>query len=183
MYWCKPCARLMMACILLAVTTGCKHNARSAAGPKQYFDIKGFFSADSAKLAKLNPVVVKTVTHNGSVETKSVKIANWGEEFGLFKEADINKPALKDAYYVVNENGQLIYRAKDPNQQVLEVLVKQIAGRVQWILIFTKTPQNLLYKTTTKLTYYPDSLYKIEMDQHVKLLGKNHYEINGVIMK
>jgi hypothetical protein len=171
MYWCKPGVRLIMACIVLAASTSCRHDARSAAGPKQYFDLKGFFSADSAKLAKLNPVVVKTVMHIGSLETKSVKIANWGEEFGLFKGADINKPALKDAYYVINDNGQLIYRAKDPNQQVLEILVKQIAGNVKWILIYTKTPKNLLYRTTTKLTYYPDSLYIHRIRPACKAVG------------
>lgn len=130
----------------------------------------------------MNPTVNKTVVHNNVSETKAVKVADWKQELGLFADADINKPAWKDSYTVIDEDGQLIYRAKDSLMNVHEVLIKRAAQKVIWILIYTRA-RNKLYQTNTKLTYYPDSVYMISMDQHVRLLGTNNYSITGVIGK
>jgi len=47
-------------------------------------------------------------------------------------------------------------------------------------LIFNRT-KNILYQTTEKLSYFPDSLYLIEKDQKVRLMAKNKYKVQGLI--
>jgi hypothetical protein len=181
MYWCRSnisfifSGGIMLAMCLL----GCKPGIKEK--PK-YFDISDYFKKDSIRLTKENKTVFKTVSHNGVSESKKVHIANWGLEFSLFKAADINKPAWKDSYTVIDEDGTLIYRAKYPELKVREMLIKKEKGKVKWILIYNKT-KTMIYQSTEKLSYYPDSLYLIEKDQRVRLMGNNHYSIQGVIGK
>ncbi|MDP9079081.1 MAG: hypothetical protein M3O71_16765 [Bacteroidota bacterium] len=180
MYWCKP--RLFAAIIFIGGITladiACRPDVKDTGN--KYFDIKGYFTSDTLRLKKLNKLVTKTVTHNGVTETKKVKIANWGQELDMFISADINKPAWKNSYTVFNSDNVLLYKAKDDDLKVREVMIKLDKQKVKWMLIFTRT-QNILYKTTERLSYFPDSLYLIQKDQHVKLMGNNHYVIQGLI--
>lgn len=160
----------------------CRPDIKGNGNTSKYFDIKGYFTADTARLNKLNKIVTKTVTHNGVTETKKVKIANWGQELDMFIGADINRPAWKNSYTIFNGDNVLLYKAKDEDLRVREIMIKLDGQKVKWMLIFTRT-QNILYKTTERLSYFPDSLYLIQKDQHVKLMGNNHYVIKGVIEK
>ena len=181
MYWYKSQLKIVIALTggIMLLQTACKPDIKEKS---KYFDIRGFFIADTARLNKLNLQVLKTVTHNGVSESKSVHIDNWGHELDLFIGSDINKPAWKDSYTIIDEGGILVYRAKYPELTVREILIKKDNEKVKWILIFNKI-KNILYQSTEKLSYYPDSLYLIEKDQKVRLMGNNHYRIEGVIKK
>jgi len=147
-----------------------------------YFDLKAFFRSDSARLAGLNPAVVKTVTHNGVTETKTVHIGNWSQELNLFIQSDINRPAWKSSYSVSNSDSAVIYKALTPELKTRRIIIKKAGEKVQWILIYNHT-KNLLYETNEKLSYFPDSLYLIEKSQHVKLMGRNDYKVQGTLPK
>jgi hypothetical protein len=181
MYWYKRFTFFITGFILLLGIAACKRDNAASAGTAKFFDIKGFFRADSLRLAKLNPLVDKTVTHNKIAETQKVHITNWGNELSLFTESDINKPAWKGSYGVTTENDLLIYRAKDPLLKTQEIIIKKDGDRVKWILIFNHT-KNILYETAEKLSYFPDSLYLIQKSQKVKLLGKDTYRISGTFI-
>lgn len=183
MYWCnrvKSFAVIALTGSIMASGLACRPGASETGTALKYFDIKGYFTADTTRLKKLNKLVVKTVTHNGVTESKKVKINNWGQELDMFIGTDINRPAWKNSYTVFNGDNTLIYKAKDEDLKVREIMIKMDKQKVKWMLIFTRT-KNILYKTTEKLSYYPDSLYLIEKDQQVKLMGNNHYRIQGVI--
>jgi hypothetical protein len=184
MYWFKSARGIILTgCIMLmACMPACRPDVRVSGGLK-YFDLTGYFAKDAALLNKLNKPVLKTVTHNGVTETKTVHIADWGLELSLFTEADINKPAWKDSYKITNEDGIFIYRAKTPDLKVREILIKMDKQNVKWILIYNKTPKYILYQTTEKLSYFPDSLYMIERIQRVRLTGTNVYKVRGEIGK
>jgi len=193
MYWYRLRAALpLIGAIMLAVFfSACKPDARDN-GHLKYFDLKDYFIKDSARLTKENKIVFKTVTHNGVSESKKVHIANWGGELNLFKDADINKPAWKDSYKIIDEDSILVYRAKKPNSmKVREILINKTKEKIKWILIYNKTPENTwlglkipsLYQTSERLIYFPDSLYIIERVQRVKLIGTNVYKIRGEIIK
>jgi hypothetical protein len=179
MYWYKNTKWTMLCCIILCGTS-CKPDIKETGAKLKYFDIKGFFSADTARLNHLNTQVAKTVSHNGATESKTVKIADWGQELNLFMDADINKPAWQNSYTVLTDGSLLFYKAIDPDLKMREMIIKRDKQKVEWVLIFNRT-KNLLYTTTEKLTYYPDSLYLIEKDQHVRLMGNNNYSIQGLI--
>lgn len=161
--------------------SACRPESKATGAQLKYFDIKGYFINDTARLNKLNKLVFKTVAHNGLTESKNVRIDNWGRELDLFIGADINKPAWKDSYTIVNNDSSLLfYKAKYPELHVREILIKLDKQKVKWMLIYTRT-KNILYQTTEKLTYYPDSVYIIEKYQKVKLMKNNSYKVQGEI--
>lgn len=180
MYWCNSKKLLaVIACGLyfILMLPACKPAIKQNAGLK-YFDVKGFFSRDSLRLTKLNPLIYKTVYHNGVTESKKVHIDNWGTELGLFSGSDINRPAWVNSYSVINEGNIIIYKAKSPELATQEILIKQVNGKVEYMLIYNHT-HNLLYTNDEELTYFPDSLYQINKVQSVRLLGTNKYQIKG----
>jgi len=180
MYWYKTKLKAAIAAIfgilLSAVLPACKPEIKNNGG----FDLMGYLKKDTARLRKLNRPVEKTIWHNGISETKTVQIADWGSELGLFIDADLNKPAFKNSYEVIDEDSLLVYKAKEKELKVRELIIKHNGQKIKYMLIYNKV-DNLLYKTTQKLTYFPDSLYRIETVQHVKLLGTNTYIIQGIL--
>ncbi|CAN5508835.1 hypothetical protein BH09BAC6_BH09BAC6_08890 [soil metagenome] len=182
MYWyrLKQASAAALTALLIALFTACKPEIKETGATLKYFDLKGYFIADLAALKKLNKPVTKTVTHNGATESKTLHITSWAQEMDLFAGSDINKPAWKDSYTVVNNGDFLIYKAKFPELKTRELTIKKVNGKVKWILIYNRT-KNILYQTTEKLSYFPDSVYVIEKVQKVKLMGSNSYKITGVI--
>ena len=184
MCWYKPAvkvtSRLISVVLLFNCLSACKPAVKESGASLKYFDLKGYFTKDTARLNKLYNQVDKTVTYNGAAEQKKVKITDWGRELDLFIRSDINKPAWKNSYTVVSNNDFLLYKAKDPDLQTQEMLIKLDKRQVKWMLIYNRD-HNLLYTTTEKLTYYPDSLYMISKMQKVRLMGTNFYKIKGVI--
>jgi hypothetical protein len=186
MYWYKlkrtTIATLLGGFLLLSGLQACRPDKTQSNGTLKYFDIAGYFKADTARLTKSNPRVEKTVTHNGVTESKTIQIPNWGQEFNLFILSDINRPAWKNSYSVLNTDSLIIYKAKTPDLRTTEVMIKKEGDNVKWIVIFNHT-KNLLYETHEKLSYFPDSVYQIEKSQQVRLMGKNLYRIKGVLKK
>lgn len=184
MYWYKLARNIIFAIvgIITLLGTACKPDIKETGAALKYFDLKGYFNNDIIRLTKRNSPVTKTVTHNGITESKQVHINNWSAELDLFVGSDINRPAWKDSYTITSSNNFLIYKAKFPDLKMRQMVIKKENGRVKWILIFNRT-QNILYKTTEKLSYFPDSLYIIEKDQKVRLMGFNTYKVQGNIAK
>ncbi|WP_462266220.1 hypothetical protein [Mucilaginibacter sp.] len=160
----------------------CKPDIKETGVSIQYFDLKGYFKGDSARLSRLHPVVTKTVAQNHQEETQRVTIKNWGEELSLFSQSDINKPAWRQSYSVTTSPAFTIYTATDPKLITRKIVLSRdsITHKIKWILINNYT-KNLLYTSVEKLTYFPDSLYQIEKRQHIRLLGTNLYLIKGKI--
>jgi hypothetical protein len=151
-------------------------------GGLKYFNVKAFFAAETARLQKNNEPVFKTISYNGGTESKTVKIKNWKQELDFFQSSDINKPAWKNSYAVANYADEIIYRAKDPDLKMREMIVKSENHVVKYIFIFNSA-KNILYQTTEKLSYFPDSAYIIEKAQRVALLGASVYKVKGVFKR
>jgi hypothetical protein len=189
MYWYKSTLFLTAAAVLF-LTSGlqsCKPDIKETGANMKYFDIQGFFKAESARLAKSNKPILKTIKHNGVTESKKVLIINWDTELSLFSESDINKPAWKNSYSVQADSNIIIYMAKEPELITREVLIKLVAGKVKYMMIINANDakkhsiNNLFYKYNEKLSYFPDSLYLIQRAQTIRLLGTNKYDISGFL--
>ena len=180
MYWYKRYLLLISSFILLLGIASCKQDGNAAADPKAFFDIKGYFAADSARLSKKNPLVTKTVVHNQTSETQKVHIPDWGTELSLFIQSDINRPGWRDSYNASTTDNITRYTAKDPSLKTQKVVLKTENGRLKWIMIINHT-KNILYENTEKLSYFPDSLYVIAKRQRVRVLGTDTYRINGLL--
>lgn len=168
---------------MIAVLSGlqsCKPDKAASRDDHQFFSLKKFISADSARMTKANPLVTKTVVHNGQSQTKKLHIGNWGSELGLFSESDINRPAWKSEYTVEHSDSLTLYTATNPDLRTRRIILKQVNGKVIYLNIYNHE-KNALSETKEALTYFPDSAYVITKWQHVKLLGTNTYKITGML--
>lgn len=182
MCWYKPLQKYILftgGLLLLCSWYACKPEIKETGATLKYFDLKEYFKGDSARLARINPTITKTVSHNGESESKKLKIANWGREFGLFTSSDINKPAWKDSYTVKETADSIVYTAKFTELKTREISIHKSAGKVTLVHVVNNL-HNLLYTTIEKLTYVPGSYYLIEKNQQVKVMGANNYLIKGV---
>lgn len=165
----------ILAFLILSACAGQKEEK----GLKTYMDVKGFFDAEASRLSSDNPEINKTVARNDASETKNMKNINWKTELSLFAESDINKPAWKDSYKVINGAGKTIYVAADSSLRTREInITKDSGGRIRKITILNQV-DNMLYSSTEQLLYIPDSVYQISKQQHVAIIGDNRYFING----
>lgn len=166
----------IFAFLILSACSGQKEEN----GIKTYMDVKGFFDAEASRLSSANPEISKTVARNDASETRNMKNINWKTELSLFAESDINKPAWKDSYKVINRAGKTIYVASDSSLRTREInITKDPRGRIRKITILNQV-DNMLYSSTEQLLYIPDSVYQISKQQHVAIIGDNRYFINGV---
>ena len=162
---------------ILLLFSGCSSSSDEHAQKQLYFfDIAGYFKQQASLLS--GKPVLKTVNKNGSGETKKVLIKNWEQELQLFADADINKAAWKNSYKKDSTASVLLYTAEDPELKVRSIKITFKNQQPKEIVIHTQST-NLLYHTTEKLIFIPDSLYQISKHQKVILLGSNNYEISG----
>ncbi len=184
MYWCKSAIVhrfvFVAGIIFTWLLPSCKPDIKETGATISYFDLKGYIKTTSAQLTLLNRSVFKTMVHNGITESKKVHIDNWDRELSLFSGSDINKPAWKDSYQVKTTANTIFYKAKYPELETKEITINKDGNKIKWILIINHT-KNLLYETKEKLTLVPDSMYRIEKTQRVRLLGINTYDIKGVL--
>jgi 2-hydroxy-3-keto-5-methylthiopentenyl-1-phosphate phosphatase len=141
-----------------------------------YFDIKGYFEKEISRLQKLNPVVNKTVSVNGAVESKSSKIADWSKELTIFVNADINKTSWKGSFKTVKQNETEVYTSDSKKIPIKKISVTQHGQQVDKIEIIIDN-KNILYQSQDTLTYCPDSLYSIKKQQKIRLLKDKKYSV------
>jgi len=193
MYWYRSISILissLFAVLFISALTGCQPAIKESKTGLKYFDLKGYFEREAARLTKLNKPVLKSVKHNGITETKEVHISNWDTELSLFEQSDINRPAWKTSYSILADSDLLIYKALEPELKTREILIKLTGGKVKYIMIINDTYdvnakpkrdlQHLFFVTREKLTYFPDSLYLVQKAQTVRFLGVNKYDIKGL---
>jgi len=184
MYWYKLKIRyhavFVAGIAFIALLPACKPDIKETGASLTYFDLKGYFKSSAARLTKHNKPVLKTAIHNGISQSKKVNIVNWDVELSLFSASDINKPAWKNSYQVQNTGNAIFYKTQDPDLETKEITINKDGDKVKWIIIINHA-ENLLYETKEKLTYVPDSMYRIEKWQHVRLLGTNTYDIKGMV--
>ncbi|WP_134089319.1 hypothetical protein [Olivibacter sp. XZL3] len=148
---------------------------------RPYFDLVSYFEQQARHLQEVNPVIVKTVGKNEQREQKKLQLSDWQRELDLFASSDINKPDWLQRYSVDSTNDILTYRTKDPELRTKEIKIhKDQKGRIKRIYILNGE-KNWLYESLEKLDYYPDSLYRIEKEQAIRIIGRNSYLITGKI--
>jgi hypothetical protein len=182
MYWYKSLKKhLIYTSVLLLLSSGyaCnKPEIKENGAALKYFDLKGYFKNEAMRLTKANPLINKSVAHNGESESKKLRIASWVKELNLFSESDINKPAWLQSYDVKANNDSVVYKAKYPELKTREIVISKKNGQVNKIAI-TNNTHTLLYNTSERLVYESNSYYLIDKTQKVKVMGANNYKITG----
>ena len=179
MYWYKQLGKTTAYLLTVVLATACKPEIKKA--DDAFFDIKGYFEAEAGRLNTTSPAVLKTAVHNSVTQKHEVKITSWQTELALFTGSDINKPAWRNDYTESRKGTRLVYTANKPELKTRKIVVeRQPGGHVKYIAINNRL-KNLLYTSSEKLVYIPDSVYTIEKHQHVRVIGDNHYKISGLL--
>ncbi|WP_316811071.1 hypothetical protein [Pedobacter heparinus] len=172
----------MGKCLCLAFTLlflyGCTSSVKEQKGILTYFDLKGYFEKEAARLKRNKPVLTKTVMVNGAAETKKISIADWPKELAVFSDADINRSAWAGLFSVEKDSQKELYTSANEKVPVKEVRILKKDNKLYGIQIFVKNA-NVLYSSSDTLSYYPDSLYQVKKKQHIKLLTEKNYSITG----
>lgn len=164
---------------LLLLLAGCGNSATEKQKDKlAYFDIRGYFEQESARLTRLNPLIVKTVMVNDSSETRSLSVTDWKKELSVFSDADINKASWKGQFKLRKSNEGEVYFSDNEKVPVKRLTLIRKKGGIYGLQILIKNT-NSLYTSTDTLSYYPDSLYEIRKAQHIRLLSGKNYRVSG----
>lgn len=165
---------------LLLLTFGCSNQSKEKQQRElTYFDIKGYFESEIARLDKLKPSITKSVEVNDSLESKAIRISDWKKELSVFTEADINRASWKGLFKLQKLKGSDTYTSDDDKVPVKKVRISFNDQGLSEILIVLNN-SNSLYSAQDSLFYYPDSLYRIKKTQDIKLLSSKRYEIQGL---
>lgn len=163
-----------------------RHSSESGKRYSHYFSIQGYFKKEATLLAKLDPVLVKTISVNGKLQTKRLHSINWINELSLFTASDINKPAWIGKYRIDSTAFNISYTALDSNLKVRRIEIKKNQFSALHPISVVKINirvKNFLYSLNEELFYYTDSLYTIKRRQRINLLGSKFYEITGQIKR
>ena len=163
--------------------TSCTQEPTTDNPSKKYFDLKGFFQNEAETLQEKNLKVEKTVAKNDLKESKSVMIRNWTNELDLFAASDINKPAWADLYQTKVTENRTQYLAKETSLRTKRIIIDRSGeGKITHIFILNDLSNNI-YSSTEKLDYYPDSLYRIEKQQKILIIGNNNFSVTGRLLQ
>ncbi|MEM1135585.1 MAG: hypothetical protein AAGI07_07070 [Bacteroidota bacterium] len=152
---------------------------------KPYFDLPAFTKKQIQVLTELStnntaPVVIKQVKIGDKEEEitlikgKDESYPLWKKELQLFEEADINKPVLLDAYEIIIEGSETLYKAKYPDLEIQEMKITSFTGEVKEIGLKINT-ENYLYTSYKDLKMQLDNgiISEVYMDGFRKLVGND----------
>lgn len=143
-----------------------------------YFDLKGYFAGEATRLNRKKPLIHKTVVVNDSIESKDLVIPNWEKELSIFSDADLNKSAWKGLFQVEKTDSIELYTSNNEKVPVKEMKVIKKNGQIYGLSILIRN-SNTLYTSSDTLSYFPDSLYEVKKNQHIRLLSEKNYRITG----
>jgi len=143
-----------------------------------YFNIKGYFNKEIARLTKKGQSIQKTVGVNGSMETKTMNIGDWEKELSAFSNAEINRASWRGLFVTTKKDNVVIYTSNDEKVPVKEVKLFMNDGIIKGLSIVIRN-ENILYDSTDSLAYFPDSIYQVKKQQNIRFLSKKNYVIEG----
>jgi len=170
----------ILAACFFSLLMGCGNTEQQQKVPQKYFDLKGYFLQEAARLNKTKPLVLKTVALNNDIESKKLHIEDWNKELANFSDADINKSAWQGFFTVVKKEKEEVYTSNNDKVAVKELTVILKNNKISGIKILLKT-SNYIYQSTDTLSYFPDSLYEIRKTQKIRLLNTKKYNIKGIL--
>ena len=155
--------RLFLPFLLLL--TGCyAEEIQRELQDEPFFDLSGYIDRQVDSLQTAGTVVTKSITLNGTSETREITDLNFANDLRVFREADINKPAWVDKYTVEREaDGNRVVRtyvAVDSSMQTRRLRVVTMADDPVLIEIYRKTG-TVLSDGRHQMTYEPTSGYEM----------------------
>ncbi len=144
---------VFLSCLLL---TACTNPAEQNL-PPVYYDVAGFMNKQIDDLSARKPAVQKSVSVDNKQSRQTTADINWSRELGLFTQADINKPALRNSYQTERPDSlTYIYTLKPTEERLtvrsLTVQLAEITRKPQRIEAVLQT-DNPLYTSERHLFF------------------------------
>ena len=146
---------------------------------KPFNDVLDF----KTETAHLSGTLIKTVTLNDKIETKSIAKPNWSIELKPFLDADFNTAANKYNYTRTERISKLtnlkdvIWISKE-NQHVKKAIYRYSEDKcVAAFLELNK--ESAVYSHSEILSYLPNSGYSIENSQNLSQLNEESFHLSG----
>src|SRR5690606_5317355 len=168
-----------IAFAIAALLWNCNSSQPGVAHQERYIDIPAYFKQEIAKLQAEQPTVVKTVKKDSATESKDLKIAKWENELSSFTGIDLNKPAYQGYIQKDSSNHLVTYLFTKPDLDLNKVEIRYNDKNQAISFRINRTIRNSLYNTKEVLFYQQDSIYSLEKEQSVLLLGDKYYFIEG----
>jgi len=169
--------------LLLVLSCSFREESQPARS-SSFFDVPEFIDGEIARLQKRHIGLRKFLQLNGKADTLDVPAPDLETELDAFLKADINRPALGDAYAVdslwaKDYLKKVIYRARKKELTVRQLSIHfQPDGMVQEIRIRTLL-ENAISRQELRGWYKSGEAFQIRVEQ--KLLGKKEdLEILGL---
>jgi len=172
----------LLLLILLVACQPVSEEVKENPTPEVFFDLKGYIHQEIKRLEQLQPEVNKTVSINGTTETKQFSGLNYNRELDIFIQSDINRRDWFDKYRVDStfSNNQLAaiqYVAEAEGLRTRQMTVHFQNGNVTQINI-QNGAKNMAAGSEQQLTYQPESGYHIESLQHTVLSKDKLFRID-----
>ncbi|GAA4805856.1 hypothetical protein GCM10023231_38790 [Olivibacter ginsenosidimutans] len=165
--------------LLLSILSCTSQKTTEPLDQKPYFDLVQYFQKQANRLKIKQQWVLKTVRKNEDTEQKKLQLTNWTNEFELFSSSDINKSDWLNSYILDSTVNTLTYHSKDPRLRTKSIKIYKNTDRSIQQIHILNSDTNWLYQSTEVLDYFPDSCYKINKTQRIRILGENQYLIEG----
>lgn len=150
--------------------------------PDPYFDLKGYFEKETARLNREQPRLRKQVSINEETEEKMLDSLDYEQELSVFINSDINRPAWFDKYRIdsLRDGARLqtlSYQALDKDLRVRSIRIRFTGDEVSEIIIDKET-ENIVAGSGQHLEYRPDQGYQISSRQKTAVSKKQELNIS-----
>ena len=141
--------------------------------PNIFFDLKGFFQKEKARLEKIN-AFKKIVSINGVSEEKMLDKLDFENELSIFIASDINRPAWSDKYKIdstftaTSQLQKITYTALD-NSLKTKMLTVDFQNNQASKIAIEKSTDNTIAQSKQSLSYHIDKGYTIQSEQTLSL--------------
>jgi hypothetical protein len=166
----------------------CEDESTNAQEKTPYFDLKGFIEKNIQDVDSVEVIKESEIQGEEKQVTVVYSIKDWDEEFGIFKEADINKTSLLQDYETTTSSDMLTHELL-PNSKSKVKYIKVTYSEDEVSSVSIKiADDNLFYTTTTLAEIYMDNStnlidhYAIETTQKIWFLDENNMKIEGKIV-
>lgn len=141
--------------VALLLLSACQAPNTSDNKEKKYFEVESLITQQIKWLEKIKPKVEKQVVVDGKLEQKTIEVQSWAKELEMFMQADLNKPALRDAYTkkdsLANNEKFTIYTAREARTAVRRLRIAWDGQQAKSLQAWIRN-ENYLYISTRHLT-------------------------------
>lgn len=186
--------RLAALFVLLGGGSACTDTAQQNAAPV-YYDVAGYVDAQITALSKAKPMVSKRALMGRKTQQISTQTLNWSRELELFKQADINKPALRQSYTIARPDSLTYLYTLKPTEKNLTVrrLLVQLDSvthqprRIEATMesenpLYTSQRNVLLESEPTGTDKWRVRHYRLQGFQHLIISDKKAFDVEGTVL-